>query len=95
MLCQDSSKTQQNLCYQVYRATGEDYANVAGGATSEALAFLSRGAQVIVRMRGLPYDATPQQVVSTIGIQQSAFKIRNTWNQVTSKAKMNSETSKY
>lgn len=52
----------------MYRATGEDYANVAGGATSEALAFLSRGAQVIVRMRGLPYDATPQQVVSTIGV---------------------------
>lgn len=49
----------------MYRASGEDFLSVAGGATCEAAAFLSRGAQVIVRMRGLPYDATPQQVVST------------------------------
>lgn len=49
---------------QVYRATGEDFLGVAGGATNEAAAFLSRGAQVIVRMRGLPYDCTPAQVVN-------------------------------
>ncbi|XP_052741145.1 RNA-binding protein fusilli isoform X1 [Bicyclus anynana] len=48
---------------EVYRASGDDYLQVAGGATCEAVAFLSRGAQVIVRMRGLPYDATPQQVL--------------------------------
>ncbi|CAH2237705.1 jg11381 [Pararge aegeria aegeria] len=48
---------------EVYRATGDDYVQVVGGATCEAVAFLSRGAQVIVRMRGLPYDATPQQVL--------------------------------
>ncbi|XP_022119664.2 RNA-binding protein fusilli isoform X2 [Pieris rapae] len=48
---------------EVYRASGEDFLSVAGGATCEAAAFLSRGAQVIVRMRGLPYDATPQQVL--------------------------------
>ncbi|XP_063542579.1 RNA-binding protein fusilli isoform X2 [Cydia strobilella] len=48
---------------EVYRASGEDFLSVAGGATCEAAAFLSRGAQVIVRMRGLPYDATPAQVL--------------------------------
>nr|XP_049701605.1 RNA-binding protein fusilli isoform X2 [Helicoverpa armigera] len=48
---------------EVYRASGEDFLSVAGGATCEAAAFLSRGAQVIVRVRGLPYDATPQQVL--------------------------------
>ncbi|XP_059055920.1 RNA-binding protein fusilli-like isoform X1 [Achroia grisella] len=48
---------------EVYRANGEDFLSVAGGATCEAAAFLTRGAQVIVRMRGLPYDATPQQVL--------------------------------
>ena len=36
------------------------------GNNKEAQQFLSRGGQVIIRMRGLPYDATPKQVVSTI-----------------------------
>ncbi|XP_026477843.1 RNA-binding protein fusilli-like [Ctenocephalides felis] len=48
---------------EVYRATGEDFLAVAGGASNEAQAFLSRGAQVIVRMRGLPYDCTATQVL--------------------------------
>lgn len=48
---------------QVYRASGEDFLAVAGGASNEAQAFLSKGAQVIIRMRGLPYDCTAAQVV--------------------------------
>ncbi|RWS31711.1 RNA-binding protein fusilli-like protein, partial [Leptotrombidium deliense] len=85
---------------EVYRATGEDFVNVAGGNNAncsnitsprtqensdqtmemsheisevtklrltgnnnEAQQFLSRGGQVIVRMRGLPYDCTAQQVI--------------------------------
>ncbi|XP_030756360.1 RNA-binding protein fusilli isoform X2 [Sitophilus oryzae] len=48
---------------EVYRGTGEDFLAVAGGSSGEALAFLSRGASVIVRMRGLPYDCTAQQVL--------------------------------
>ena len=36
------------------------------GNNKEAQQFLSRGGQVIIRMRGLPYDATPKQVVSQI-----------------------------
>jgi len=36
------------------------------GNNNEAQQFLSRGGQVIVRMRGLPYDCTAQQVVSVI-----------------------------
>jgi epithelial splicing regulatory protein 1/2 len=53
---------------QVYRATGEDFLSVAGGASNEAQSFLSKGAQVIIRMRGLPYDCTANQVVSSPAI---------------------------
>ncbi len=35
------------------------------GSNNEAQQFLTRGAEVIVRMRGLPYDCTAQQIVST------------------------------
>lgn len=52
-----------NRYIEVYRASGEDFLNVAGGASNEAQAFLSKGAQVIIRMRGLPYDCTAKQVV--------------------------------
>ncbi|XP_032455398.1 RNA-binding protein fusilli isoform X2 [Nasonia vitripennis] len=48
---------------EVYKALGEDFVSVAGGTNGEAHAFLSRGAQVIVRMRGLPYDCTAKQVL--------------------------------
>lgn len=53
-----------NRYIEVYRASGEDFLNVAGGASNEAQAFLSKGAEVIIRMRGLPYDCTAKQVVS-------------------------------
>ena len=36
--------------------------NIVGNNT-EAQEFLSRGGQVIIRMRGLPYDCTAKQVV--------------------------------
>lgn len=49
---------------EIYRASGDDFLDVAGGASTEAQAFLSRGATVIIRMRGLPYDCTAKQVVS-------------------------------
>nr|XP_012234974.1 PREDICTED: RNA-binding protein fusilli isoform X1 [Linepithema humile] len=48
---------------EVYKASGEDFVGVAGGTSGEAHAFLSRGAQVIVRMRGLPYDCVAKQVL--------------------------------
>ncbi|GAB6030575.1 hypothetical protein CHUAL_007437 [Chamberlinius hualienensis] len=47
---------------EVYKASGDDFVNVAGGNNNEAQSFLSRGGQVIVRMRGLPYDCTAKQV---------------------------------
>lgn len=53
-----------NRYIEVYRASGEDFLAVAGGASNEAQAFLTKGAQVIIRMRGLPYDCTAKQVVS-------------------------------
>ncbi|ELT87306.1 hypothetical protein CAPTEDRAFT_189098 [Capitella teleta] len=52
---------------EVYRASGKDFLNIAGGNNTEAQAFLSRhsdsGNQVIVRMRGLPYTCTAEQVL--------------------------------
>ncbi|XP_017077896.1 RNA-binding protein fusilli isoform X5 [Drosophila eugracilis] len=48
---------------EVYRASGEDFLAIAGGASTEAQAFLSKGGKVIIRMRGLPYDATAKQVL--------------------------------
>ncbi len=47
----------------MYRASGEDFLSIAGGASTEAQQFLSKGAQVIIRMRGLPYDCTHRQVL--------------------------------
>lgn len=58
---------------EVYRASGDDFLSVAGGSNCEAQAFLSRGAAVIVRMRGLPYDCTAKQVVSS---QMSTFSLQ-------------------
>lgn len=51
---------------EVYRASGKDFLSVAGGSSCEAQAFLSRGAAVIIRMRGLPYDCVAKQVVSLL-----------------------------
>ncbi len=39
--------------------------SIIAGNNKEAQQFLSRGGQVIIRMRGLPYDCTSKQVVST------------------------------
>lgn len=54
---------------EVYRATGQDFKEVASGNGFEGREFLSRhddkGGQLIVRMRGLPYSCTAEQVVSS------------------------------
>jgi hypothetical protein len=48
------------------------------GNNREAQQFLSRSAQVIIRMRGLPYDASAKQVVSSQEIINSiVLKITN------------------
>ncbi|KAL1501512.1 hypothetical protein ABEB36_006819 [Hypothenemus hampei] len=60
---------------EVYRASGEDFLSVAGGSSCEALAFLSRGAAVIVRMRGLPYDCTAQQVLDFFSSGDNACNV--------------------
>merc|ERR1719347_1920843 len=52
-----------NRYIEVYKATGEDFINIAGGNNTEAQEFLGRGGQVIIRMRGLPYDCTAKQVM--------------------------------
>ena len=68
-----------NRYIEVYRATGEDFLSVAGGASNEAQAFLSRGAQVIIRMRGLPYDCTAKQVVIIFSHTYVFLKIKHSF----------------
>uniref|UniRef100_A0A8C1SLF3 Epithelial splicing regulatory protein 1 n=1 Tax=Cyprinus carpio TaxID=7962 RepID=A0A8C1SLF3_CYPCA len=48
---------------EVYKATGEDFLKIAGGTSNEVAKFLSRENQVIIRMRGLPFTATAEQVL--------------------------------
>ncbi|KAM4601430.1 epithelial splicing regulatory protein 1 isoform 2-T2 [Polymixia lowei] len=52
-----------NRYIEVYKATGEDFLKIAGGTSNEVAMFLSREDQVIVRMRGLPFTATHEQVL--------------------------------
>ncbi|CAG9763831.1 unnamed protein product [Ceutorhynchus assimilis] len=59
----------------MYRATGEDFLSVAGGSSCEALAFLSRGPAAIVRMRGLPYDCSAQQVLDFFSSGENACTV--------------------
>lgn len=40
------------------------YTNLRLGSNSDAQTFLQRNGQVIIRMRGLPFDATSKDVVS-------------------------------
>uniref|UniRef100_A0A8C6NW87 Epithelial splicing regulatory protein 1 n=1 Tax=Nothobranchius furzeri TaxID=105023 RepID=A0A8C6NW87_NOTFU len=53
-----------NRYIEVYKATGEDFLKIAGGTSNEAAMFLSREDQIIVRMRGLPFNATHDQVLA-------------------------------
>uniref|UniRef100_A0A3B4B883 RRM domain-containing protein n=1 Tax=Periophthalmus magnuspinnatus TaxID=409849 RepID=A0A3B4B883_9GOBI len=53
-----------NRYIEVYKATGDDFLKIAGGTSSEVAMFLSRDDQIIVRMRGLPFTATHDQVLS-------------------------------
>ncbi|CAG6015474.1 unnamed protein product [Menidia menidia] len=53
-----------NRYIEVYKATGEDFLKIAGGTSNEAAMFLSREDQIIVRMRGLPFTATHEQVLA-------------------------------
>ncbi|KAM9783037.1 epithelial splicing regulatory protein 1 [Neosynchiropus ocellatus] len=53
-----------NRYIEVYKATGEDFLKIAGGTSNEVAVFLSREDQIIVRMRGLPFNATHEQVLA-------------------------------
>uniref|UniRef100_A0A672JSX6 Epithelial splicing regulatory protein 2-like n=1 Tax=Salarias fasciatus TaxID=181472 RepID=A0A672JSX6_SALFA len=52
---------------EVYKATGEEFLKIAGGTSNEVAQFLSKENQVIIRMRGLPFTATSQEVLSFLG----------------------------
>jgi len=52
---------------EIYKATGKDFVGVAGGNSTKALVFLSRhngkGSRSVVRMRGLPWLCTAEQII--------------------------------
>uniref|UniRef100_A0AAY4F0W3 RRM domain-containing protein n=1 Tax=Denticeps clupeoides TaxID=299321 RepID=A0AAY4F0W3_9TELE len=52
---------------EVYKATGEEFLKIAGGTSNEVAQFLSKENQVIIRMRGLPFTATAQDVLGFLG----------------------------
>ncbi|XP_029464455.1 epithelial splicing regulatory protein 2 isoform X2 [Rhinatrema bivittatum] len=52
---------------EVYKATGEEFLKIAGGTSNEVAQFLSMENQVIIRMRGLPFTATPEDVLGFLG----------------------------
>uniref|UniRef100_A0A8C1BXC5 Epithelial splicing regulatory protein 2 n=1 Tax=Cyprinus carpio carpio TaxID=630221 RepID=A0A8C1BXC5_CYPCA len=56
-----------NRYIEVYKATGEEFLKIAGGTSNEVAQFLSKENQVIIRMRGLPFTATPQDVLGFLG----------------------------
>ncbi|XP_077208001.1 epithelial splicing regulatory protein 1 isoform X1 [Paroedura picta] len=56
-----------NRYIEVYKATGEDFLKIAGGTSNEVAQFLSKENQVIVRMRGLPFNVTAEEVLSFFG----------------------------
>ncbi|XP_043222924.1 epithelial splicing regulatory protein 1-like isoform X2 [Amphibalanus amphitrite] len=64
-----------NRYIEIYKATGEDFVNVAGGVNTEAQEFLKLGGQVIVRMRGLPYDCTAKQVLEFFEAGESSCQV--------------------
>lgn len=44
-----------------------NYSPLTAGTSNEVAQFLSKENQVIIRMRGLPFTATPQDVLSFLG----------------------------
>ncbi|XP_032875978.1 epithelial splicing regulatory protein 1 isoform X2 [Amblyraja radiata] len=56
-----------NRYIEVYKATGEDFLKIAGGTSNEVAQFLSKENQVIIRMRGLPFVATAEEVAMFFG----------------------------
>ncbi|KIH60272.1 hypothetical protein ANCDUO_09484 [Ancylostoma duodenale] len=55
----------QNFCFFLFGAISA-YSNpklFVAGSSSEAVNFVSTGAAMIVRMRGLPYDCSEQQIL--------------------------------
>ncbi|XP_035272362.1 epithelial splicing regulatory protein 2-like isoform X2 [Anguilla anguilla] len=56
-----------NRYIEVYKATGEEFLKIAGGTSNEVAQFLSKENQVIIRMRGLPFTASPEDVLGFLG----------------------------
>jgi epithelial splicing regulatory protein 1/2 len=53
-----------NRYIELYRATSEDFLAVTACTNNEIRRFLCLGGQTVIRMRGLPYHCTNDQVVS-------------------------------
>uniref|UniRef100_H2YDR1 RRM domain-containing protein n=1 Tax=Ciona savignyi TaxID=51511 RepID=H2YDR1_CIOSA len=56
-----------NRYIEVYRATSDEFLKVAAGSSCEAIHFLSKEGEAIVRMRGLPFTAVARDIVDFFG----------------------------
>jgi len=56
-----------NRYIEVYKATAEEFLKVAAGTSTEAFNFLSKTGDGIIRIRGLPFTATAQDIANFFG----------------------------
>ena len=50
---------------EVYKSSAEDFWKIAADPNNEAIGFLSHGDNIIIKMRGLPFTANADDVVSS------------------------------
>ena len=56
-----------NRYIEVYKSSAEDFLKIAADPNNEAIGFLSHGDNVIIKMRGLPFTATADDVTEFFG----------------------------
>lgn len=62
---------------EVYKGTAQEFLKIAkgpAGAMHAAATFLTNGGEVIIRMRGLPFDATINDIVSFFGESPKVYQ---------------------
>ena len=52
----------------MYKSSPDDFMKIAADPNNEAIGFLSHGDNIIIKMRGLPFTATAEDVVSLLNL---------------------------
>ncbi|XP_063720431.1 epithelial splicing regulatory protein 2-like isoform X2 [Symsagittifera roscoffensis] len=56
-----------NRYIEVYKSSPDDFMKIAADPNNEAIGFLSHGDNIIIKMRGLPFTATAEDVTEFFG----------------------------